>query len=600
MSDDGRVNGYAPIRDYAVIGDGRTAALVARDGSIDWLCLPNVDSPSVFGRLLDAEQGGAFTLAPEEPFAVERRYAEGTNVLETTFRTASGVARVTDALAVADRTWLSPLRELVRRVEGLAGRVAFAWRVEPRFGYAGGKTRIERRAGRPVALSGREAVALGAWGAGEVEVDRGGFGGRFELAAGETALLDLDAASRQPLVLGARDDTERRLARTVQFWRDWSARVAYDGPWKGEIVRSALALKLLVFTPSGAIVAAPTTSLPEWIGGERNWDYRYTWIRDAAYTVTTLLQLGFESEAEAFLWWLGHATAQSRPELKVLYRVDGDLHTGEEELELAGYRGSRPVRVGNGAAAQTQLDVYGAWFESIWLYAQHCGELRAASRRDVGSIADWVCEHWRERDAGIWEVRSAPAHFVQSKAMCWVALDRACKLADRGLVPDRRRRWRAEADAIRAFVDAEGWDDERGTYVRATSLRELDASLLTLALFEYSRSDDARLVATVDAVRRELAEGPLVCRYRGEDGLDGNEGFFLPCSFWLVGALAKTGRVDEAAALMGDLVSLANDVGLYSEEMAADGTFLGNFPQALVHLALVTAAVALERADAGR
>ena len=595
-----RTDGFAPIGDYALVGDGRTAALIALDGGIDWLCLPDVDSPSVFARILDAERGGTFTLGPEEPFEAERRYVYATNLLDTTFRTATGTARVTDAMTLADETGLSPMRELVRRVVGVSGEVAFAWRVEPRFDYAQSGATLGRRGGRHVAFCGKHALALATWGAGEEQRADGAFAGRFVVRAGQSALLDLSASSGEPLVLAGRDDAERRLDRTARFWRRWSDRARYEGRWRDLVVRSALALKLLVYSPSGAVVAAPTTSLPEWIGGGRNWDYRFTWIRDAAFTVEALTQLGYDEDAEAFLWWLGHATALSHPELKVLYGVDGSFATDERELPLGGYRGSRPVRAGNAAAGQTQLDVYGAWFDSLWTYARATGALHATTGRSVAGIADWVAEHWRSADAGIWEVRSAQCHFVQSKAMCWVALDRACKLAERGLIPDRSRRWRAEADAIRRFVDDHGWDEDRRSYVRAPELRELDASLLTLSLFEFEDPGCARIQGTVDALRRELAEGPLVYRYRGTDGVEGEEGFFLTCSFWLAAALAKGGRVNEAIPLMDELAGLANDVGLYSEEIARDGTMLGNFPQGLVHLALINAALAVARAEGAR
>jgi len=592
-----REDGYLPIRDYAVVGDGRTAALVGRDGAIDWLCLPNLDSPSVFARLLDARRGGAFELAPDEPFEAERRYQEDSNVLETTFRTASGTVRVTDAMTLADPSTLSPLREVVRRVEGLNGSVRMRWRFEPRFGYAGRRTAFAVCGGRLVAFAGQDALALGAWDAGEPSANGVAVEGGFEASAGSRALLELAAANREPVVLAGRDDTERRLERTMRYWRDWSDRTTYDGRWREHVLRSALVLKLLVFAPSGAIAAAPTASLPEWIGGPRNWDYRFTWIRDASYTLAALGRLHCLDEMRAFFWWLAHATALTRPRLNVLYQLNGGIEADERELNLDGYRGSRPVRVGNAAAGQTQLDIYGPVLDTVWLYACLTSGLEAEKGRSIAAIADWVCKHWRQPDSGIWEVRSGPVHFIQSKAMCWVALDRACKLAERGFIPDRRDRWDREAAAIRAFVDEQGWDPERRSYVRAAGARDLDASLLTLALFEFGDPASERIVSTIDAVRRELAEGPLVWRHRGEDGVGGEEGAFLPCSFWLAGALAKSGRLDEAIELMDELVGLANDVGLFAEEAARDGTFLGNFPQALTHLALVNAAIAVERAE---
>lgn len=594
-----RVDGYLPLRDYAVIGDGRTAALVGRDGSVDWLCLPDVDSGAIFARVLDAGRGGSFELCPAGPFSASRAYQPLSNVLETTFRTADGAVRVTDALTLADRSWLSPLRELVRRVECLEGEVELEWLLEPRPGYGLRGLRFGRRAGRIVATDGRDALALGLWGAGTAEVGEGAARGRFRLSAGETALLSLAASNREPLVLPGRYDTELRLRATERFWPRWAeGNVRYEGRWREQVERSALVLKLLCFAPSGAMLAAPTTSLPEWIGGARNWDYRFSWIRDSAFAVTALLRLGCTEEARAYFWWLMHATALTQPDLRPLYRVNGSLECAERELgHLEGYRGSRPVRIGNRAAAQVQLDVYGPMLEAVWLYACATGEVEAERGRTIAKIADHVADVWRRPDSGIWEVRSEPSHFTQSKAMCWVALDRACRLAARGFVPDRSARWRAEADAIRRFVDERLYDEQRGAYVRSDAHRAMDASLLTLALFEYLPPDDPRLVRTVEAVRAELADGPFVRRYDTEDGLDGPEGAFLTCSFWLAGALAKAGRVDEARALMDDLCALANDVGLYAEEIGPDGEFLGNVPQALSHLALVNAAVAVERAE---
>jgi GH15 family glucan-1,4-alpha-glucosidase len=593
-----RVDGYAPIRDYAIVGDGRTAALIARDGSVDWLCLPNVDSPSVFARLLDAERGGAFRLEPTIPFEVERRYQDSSNVLETTFTTAEGRVRVTDAMTLTDIQRISPMRELVRKVETLSGTVPLRWSFEPRFGYGGAQTRIERRAGRWFAHAGSDAVVLGLANVADGQERGGAIEGRLRLRVGERAIFSLAAAHNEPAVIPGPEDSERRLERTQRFWPEWSGRVDYGGEWRDAVVRSALVLKLLTFAPSGAIVAAPTTSLPEWIGGARNWDYRFTWLRDASWTLDALLRLGHYHEAHAFFWWLMHASRLTQPCLQILYRTDGSVHTEERELSsLRGYRASSPVRVGNGARDQVQLDVYGSVLEAIWLYGRDVGRLDGDTGKEVGRIADYVAEHWRDRDNGIWEVRDERTHYTQSKALCWVALDRACALGEAGLIPNRSRRWREEADELRQFVDREGWDEERRSYVRAPDLRELDASLLTLALLGFQDPRSERIQSTIAAVERELRVGPYVYRYRGDDGLEGEEGAFLTCSFWLVDAYARSGRLDEANALMDELVGLANDVGLYSEEIdPRTGEFLGNFPQGLTHLSLVNAAVSIEDA----
>ena len=597
-----RVDGYAPIREYALVGDGRTGALIARDGSIDWLCLPNVDSPSVFARILDAKRGGSFRLEPAIPFEAERRYQPNSNVLETTFTTGEGRVRVTDAMTLTDIKRISPMRELVRKVEALSGTVPLRWSLEPRFGYGRADTRIERRHGRWFAHAGADALVLGLCDAGAGEARDGVISGRIELAQGSSAILSLSASHQEPIVIPGREDSERRLERTVNFWPRWADRCKYGGSWREAVVRSTLALKLLTFAPSGAIVAAPTTSLPEWIGGERNWDYRFTWLRDASWALDAMLRLGFRDEAHAFFWWLMHASRLTQPRLQILYRIDGSDDTGERELrELDGYRGSTPVRIGNGASKQVQLDLYGAVLEAIWLYGREVGRLDGDTGKEVARIADYVASHWRDPDNGIWEVREERTHYTQSKALCWVALDRACALADEGMIPNRNKRWRTEADELQRFIDTEGWDEERRSYVRAPDLRELDASLLTLALLGYHDPRGERIQSTIAAIDRELREGPYVYRYRGEDGLAGEEGAFLTCSFWLVDAYARTGRLDDANALMDELVGLANDVGLYSEEInPRTGEFLGNFPQGLTHLALVNAAVSIADAEAAK
>ena len=390
MREPRREDGYLPIRDYAAIGHGRTVALVGLDGSIDGLCLPNFDSPAVFARLLDAERGGSFQLAPREPFEAERGYEEGSNVLETAFRTSSGAVRVTDAMTLAPGEALVPQRELARRVECLSGSVRLAWTLEPRFHFGERPTRIERRGSQLVAVSRGEALVLGAWEIGEPEVHEGQVGGECELRAGDTALLSITAAHHEPAFLAGRADTEHRLGHTQRFWPRWVERALHGGPWREAVLRSALVLKLLVFALSGAVVASPTTSLPEWIAGERNWDYRFTWLRDATYTLDALQTLGYEDEAHAFLWWLMHASRLSAPRLQVLYRVDGGAEAKEKRLPaLDGYRRSRPVRVGNLASEQVQLDLYGDVMHAIWLHATEHGDLggdglgRARSRAEA-------------------------------------------------------------------------------------------------------------------------------------------------------------------------------------------------------------------------
>jgi GH15 family glucan-1,4-alpha-glucosidase len=590
--------GYVPIGDYAAIGDGRTVGLVARDGSIDWLCLPDLDSPSVFAAVLDADRGGSFALQPDVPAEVERRYLPDTNVLQTTFTTAQGVVCVTDAMALPNAE-LGPTRELIRRVDGLAGRVPMRWRITPAFGYGGLSPRFERRGGIPVAVAGPDALAVCSWEAGEAQLDGEAISGCFEVRESSSALIALCAAHQEPLVFPSREQVEARLEATTAYWRRWAAQREYDGPWRDAVIRSALALKLLFHSPSGAIAAAATTSLPEEIGGERNWDYRFCWVRDSAFTLDALLQLGCPGEAEAFFWWLLHASQLTHPRLQVLYRLNGGEHAPERLLELDGYQRSRPVRVGNDAAAQLQLDVYGDLLQAALVYTDAGGRLDRETGRRFAEIADLVCRIWRQPDSGMWEVRSQPEHFTHSKMMCWVALDRAVRLADAGHLPgDHRSRWRREGHAIREFIETNCWSERLGSYTREAGGEGLDASLLLGVLFGYDAPDPGRMAATVDALWRELGRGPLLSRYSGEDGLHGAEGAFLCCSFWLADALARSGRLEEATSLMDQLIALASDGGLYAEEIDPDtGGLLGNVPQGLVHLALVNAAVTIARAS---
>jgi GH15 family glucan-1,4-alpha-glucosidase len=597
------VGGYARIEDYAVVGDGRTAALVARDGAIDWLCLPNFDSPSVCAAILDADRGGTFELAPTAPFEASRRYLPGTNVLETLFTTEHGVVRVTDAMTVSDHQ-LEPMRELARAIEGVSGRVEMRWRFSPRFEYGGVMPECGWRQGVPFATARTEAVAVANWDAGQPQWIDQSVGATFEIQTGGRALLALAYAHGEPIVLPARHAVEQRLAETVRFWESWSASTKYDGLWQEQVLRSALVLKLLIFAPTGASVAAPTTSLPEEIGGERNWDYRFCWIRDSNFAIEALLELECYGEAKGLFWWFLQATARTEPELRPLYRLDGGIDLPERTLPLSGYEQSRPVRIGNEAAGQVQLDIYGHLFESAWLYSRGHRALDADMGAVLGRIADYVCARWRDPDSGIWEVRNGPFHFTHSKVMCWVALDRAVRLAELGELPrDRVDRWKREAAAIEAYVESECWSDELGSYTRSAGDARVDASLLMLPLMGYGDPAGRRIHGTIDAVLRDLRADDFVYRYHADDGVGGAEGCFVNCSFWLVSALAHVGRVDEASALMDRLVARANDLGLYAEEIdPRTGRFLGNFPQALVHLALIDAAIAIAqaRADQGR
>ena len=589
-----RPDGHVPLRSYAVIGDGRTVALIAEDGAIDWLAWPDLDSGSVFAALLDAEDGGRFTLAPAVAFRTERRYLPGTNVLETTFLTRDGVVRVVDTLTLRGRG-LGPSRELQRRVEAVSGTVPMTWELRPRFGDGRRPTRLSWRSGMPVATCGSDALAVHLAHAGTPTLDADAVRGSFDAVVGTPAVLALSAAHQEPLVFPTGRELDDRFTATVASWRTWSSAMAYRGRWQEAVERSALILKLLIFAPSGAVAAAATTSLPEQIGGERNWDYRFCWVRDAAFTLAALLRLGYAPEATAYFWWLVQATQLTHPKLQPLYRLDGGAHAVEKVLPMPGYRGSRPVRAGNAAAGQLQLDTYGELLQTVWLYVQAGGRLDPEIGGRVADLADLVCKQWQQPDAGIWEVRSAPAHFTQSKMMCWVALDRAARLADEGFVPRRHRdRWRDQARACGDFIEEHCFSEELGSYMRSAGSDELDASVLLGVLSGYGDARSDRWTGTVDAVRRGLGRGPHLLRYSGEDGLTGTEGAFTSCAFWMVEAMARTGRVEDAAVLMEQLVGLANDVGIYAEEIDPDtGDFLGNLPQGLSHLALISAAHAI-------
>jgi GH15 family glucan-1,4-alpha-glucosidase len=587
------------IEGLAAIGDGRTVGFVGQDGTIHWLPVPYVDSPSVFGTILDGERGGCLRLAPTEPFEVRRRYLPATNVLEMTFVTDRGEARVTDALTLPLGGGLIPFRELVRKVEGVSGAVPFDWSVEPRFGYGLRPTEISERSRVPVATAGGDALAVCCWGTGASHVGTGRVSGSFTTSIGSNSLIALSIAHQEPLVFPSRAEADRRLELTTASWSKWASALRIEGPWAEHVLRSALTLKLLIQAPTGAITASPTTSLPEEIGGERNWDYRFCWVRDSALIMAALLDVGCREEAEAYFWWLMHASQLTHRRLQVLYRLDGGASAPERILPLAGYRGSRPVRIGNRAVEQLQLDIYGDVVQTAWLYAGAGGRIDPEFGERVAAIADLVCELWPQPDSGIWEVRSEPLHFTHSKMMCWVALDRAVRLSEAGHIPAvHRDRWQSQAGAIEGFIEQRCWSERKGSYTRSAESEELDSSVLLGIVFGYGDRSSRRHTDTIDVIRGELGHGPLLFRYLGADGLAGAEGAFLCCSFWLVESLAMVGRRDEAAALMDEALAFGNDVGLFPEEIdPATSAFLGNFPQGLTHLSMISAASALVRKE---
>ena len=598
--------GPMKIGDYALIGDCRSAALISRDGSVDWLCFPRFDSASVFGALLDSERGGRFRIQPTGLFQCARHYLPDANILETTFQVESGSFVLRDLMPVsseeAKRRALRPQHQLLRELEGLAGEVEFEVVYEPRPGYAEalpsladhGNLGLQCDAGRGLLLL-RSEISL------TVSTDRASAHGKASIRAGERRYLSLtyeeDGPATLPL-LGVR--ARMQVDESVAWWQDWVGACRYRGTYREAVTRSALVLKLLAYAPSGAIVAAPTTSLPEKLGGSRNWDYRYCWLRDASFTVHALLSLGFEVEAEAFLNWMLHATRLSWPELQVLYNVYGETRLPERELpHLRGFLGSAPVRVGNDAHNQLQLDVYGEVIHAAALFARSGRAFDQDTARLLTVLGETVCRRWAEPDEGIWEGRAGRFHHTHSKALCWVALDQLIAMHEVGLVNADVSRFRATRDEIWYEIEAHGYNEALASYTRTLRGNDLDASLLTLPLYGYAAASSPRMLSTVRRIIDVLGIDGLVYRYdpATPDGLPPGEGAFGICSFWAVECLALAGEVNEATAAFERLLAYQNDVGLFAEEIdPATGTALGNFPQAFTHVGLINAALAIERA----
>ncbi|MBA2561103.1 MAG: glycoside hydrolase family 15 protein [Propionibacteriales bacterium] len=591
-----------PIADYAVLGDGGTAALVGLDGSVDWLCLPRFDSPACFAALLGGPENGRWFLGPADEATTTRRYLGNTFVLETTHTTAGGVVTVTDVMPIGDGR-----ADVVRRIEGVSGSVSMCHEWVVRLSYGKVRPWVTRRTDeekRPVisAIAGPDMLVLR--GSRLPRAAGGRHADEFEVAAGDVLTFSTTwFKSHRPIPPMV--DIEHGIRETITISEAWAARCVYDGPFRAAVLRSLLVLRLLTHGGTGGIVAAPTTSLPESFGGPRNWDYRYCWLRDASLTLEALLSAGYDEEAMLWRAWLLRAIAGDPKDIQVMYAVDGSRELPERELDhLAGYAGSRPVRVGNGAVTQRQSDVLGEVMAAL-------ERARSAGRTETRhswalqrALVNDLVDHWDQPDNGLWEIRGPQRHFTHSRLMVWVAFDRAIAAVERHGLDGPVERWRQVRERVRAEILDRGYDAERNTFVQHDDTREVDAALLLVGLVGFLPADDPRVVGTITAVEEDLLRDGLVRRYRthsGVDGLPGDEHPFLACSFWLVSAYALAGDIEKAYALMQRLVGLSNDLGLLSEEYdPASGLMVGNFPQAFSHLALVDAAITLAAAQAAQ
>ena len=596
---------YLPIAEHGLIGDLHTVALVGTDGTIDWFCCPRFDSPSVFGSILDAERGGRFRIAPERgEWSSKQLYLPDTNVLITRFLTPAGVLEVEDFMPPARNGAAAHRQRIVRRVTAVRGQIPFVVDVAPRFDYARAVHEVERTPYGARFRTPELSIALSAHRPLEI-VDGRDIRTRLTLSEGETTTFVLERVEPAGMPGPTSDaDVTDAFDETVAFWRGWLSRSRYGGRWREMVHRSVLTLKLLTYAPTGAIVAAPTTSLPEVVGGGRNWDYRYTWMRDAAFTLYALLRLGFNEEAGAFLAWLEgrfrDALDRESGPLQIMYGVDGREELFEEELaHLEGYRGSTPVRIGNGAASQLQLDIYGELMDSVYLCNKYGLPIYHDGWMELTRNLEWLIDHWDQPDEGIWETRGGRHDYTFSRLMSWVAVERAIRIAQQRGLPADLARWTAARDQIYHQIIERGWNADRQAFVQYYGSDVLDASLLLMPLCKFLAPTDPRWLSTLDAITTELVSDSLVYRYdvdASPDGLAGTEATFSMCSFWWVEALTRAGRLDEARLAFEKMLSYANHVGLYSEEIGPTGEQLGNFPQAFTHLALISAAYNLDRA----
>ncbi|MEV8592349.1 glycoside hydrolase family 15 protein [Streptomyces sp. NPDC052012] len=594
---------YVPIADHGLIGDLRSVALVGTDGTIDWYCCPSFDAPSVFAAILDAGRGGCFELAAAVPARTKQFYFPDTNVLITRFFTEEGVGEVQDFMPIAGEAAREGRHRLIRRVLCVRGSVPFRTRVAPRFDYGARPHTLRLTDGTAVFDAGTMSLALTS--TVPLEADGQDVRADFKLTEGDAAVLALDQVGAGVPPRGcACAEAEEQFGATVRYWRRWLSSSRYRGRWREMVHRSALTLKLLTYEPTGAIVAAPTTSLPEEIGGERNWDYRHVWVRDAAFCVYALLRLGFTEEAKAFMGFVSRhiSPGDGSPSgpLQIMYGIDGRTDLPERELpHLEGHQGSAPVRVGNAAADQLQLDIYGALIDSIYLYDKWAEPISSEQWENVCALVDWVCAHWDQPDEGIWETRGGRKNFLYSRLMCWVAIERAVRMANRRGLPADLNRWLTSRDAIYRRIMSRCWSDERRAFVQREDGEVLDAAVLMMPLSKFIAPTDPKWLSTLDSLTEELVSDSLVYRYDPQvspDGLRGDEGTFSICSFWYVEALTRAGRLDEASLAFEKMLTYANHLGLYAEEISHTGEQQGNFPQAFTHLALISAAFNLDRA----
>ncbi|MDH4192695.1 MAG: glycoside hydrolase family 15 protein [Nitrospirota bacterium] len=596
---------YKNIGDYGIIGDLHTIALVGIDGSIDWCCLPRFDSPSLFGAILDHKVGGYFKIAPVRKGNTRQMYLPETNILLTRFLQHDGVGELTDFMPIeSDEAGYRPRRhQIIRMLSVVRGTVTFRLECAPAFNFGRNPHEMEIRPKGLIFQSGDQSVGLVS--PIPLHTRENIAYQEFTLHQGEslTFFLEYLETKNGEQLLSTPESGDEAFRNTSAFWQRWLSQCQYDGRWREVVHRSALTLKLLTYAPTGAIVAAPTTSLPENIGGPRNWDYRYTWIRDAAFSIYGLLRLGFTVEASRFMDWLNARCCELNPDgsIQLMYGVDGRRDLTEEELpHLDGHRSSRPVRIGNGAASQLQMDMYGALMDAVYLYNKHGASISYDLWVNLCRLLDFVCDNWEQPDEGIWEVRGGRRHFVYSKVMCWVALDRGIRLADKRGFPGNRTRWMVERDRIYREIMERGWNADLGAFVQSYDSDALDAANLIMPLVFFVSPTDPRMLSTIDRTLEQLSLGSLVYRYENgkaaSDGLDSEEGTFSMCTFWLVEALTKAGRLTEARLIFEKMLTYANHLRLYAEEVSHSGEQLGNFPQAFTHFGLITAACNLDLA----